>query len=66
MFVLRSQEQIESTLRAELEEAEKQLCNTSPDHLPEARERFKQALHRFTVFVIDGEVPKDLRSDAER
>ena len=45
--MLRSLEEIESMLRAELDEAEKQLRDTSPAHLPEARERFKQAVHRF-------------------
>ena len=60
MFTLRSREEIESILRTDLSSAEQLLNSALPDQQPEARERFKQALHRFTVFVMYGEVPKEL------
>ena len=59
--MLRSLEEIESHLRAELNLAEDRLRCATPDQLTEARERFKDALRRFTVFVMYGEVPKELR-----
>ena len=61
MFTLRSLEKIESILRTDLEGAEQMLNGALQDQQPEARIRFKQALHRFTVFVLYGAVPKELR-----
>jgi phage gp36-like protein len=50
-------EEIESLLKAELDEAERQLRNAKPQDKDQARRRFKEALHNFTVLVMDGEVP---------
>jgi len=52
-----SPEPIEFRLRAELDEAENQLRAAKPEQKPEARERFKHALHRFTRMVLYGELP---------
>jgi len=61
MFILRSREEIESLLRTELEAAERRLREATSDQVPEARQCFKQALRRFTVLVMHGEVPDELR-----
>jgi phage gp36-like protein len=54
MFV---SEEIEFLLKAELDEAEHQLRNAKPQDKDQARHRFKEALHNFTLLVMDGEVP---------
>ena len=60
MYVLRSREEIELQLHSELEAAERQLREAVTDQLPEARTRFKTALHRFTDLVLYGKVPGEL------
>lgn len=55
-------DQLERQLRAELDEAERQLRDVTPAEKPEARQRFRKALHRFTVFVFEGKLPPDSRS----
>jgi hypothetical protein len=47
-------EQLELRLKAELDEAERQLRDASPQEKDEARRHFKQALHNFTVLVMEG------------
>lgn len=54
-------DQLERQLRTELEEAERELRNVTPEEKPEARRRFTKALHRFTVFVFEGKLPSDSR-----
>ena len=60
MYVLRSREQIELQLRTELEAAEQRFQQATPEQLPDASTHFKEALHRFTVLVLYGEVPREL------
>jgi hypothetical protein len=62
--MLRSREEIESILQEDLNAVEECLRRATPDRLREARERFKDALHRFTVFVMYGQVPKELRYES--
>jgi len=52
-------DQLECQLRTELEEAERELRNVTPEEKPEARRRFTKALHRFAVFVFEGKLPSD-------
>ena len=50
-------EEIESLLKAELDEAERQLRIAKPQDKDQARRRFKEALHNFTALVMEGKVP---------
>jgi len=50
-------EEIESLLKAELDEAERQLRIAKPQDKDQARRRFKEALHNFTALVKEGKVP---------
>ena len=61
MYTLRSREEIEQRLRVELEDAERELHQASPEELAAARARFKRALHQFTQLVVHGELPKEAR-----
>ncbi len=61
MFILRSREEIESLLRAELEAAEECLQQATLREIPGASEHFKTALRRFARFVLHGEAPTELR-----
>ena len=55
MSVLLDREQLlELCLKAELDEAERQLRDATPQEKEQARLRFKQALHNFTLFVLEG------------
>lgn len=47
-------DEIERSLRAELDEAEKALRNATPEQKAEALREFKDALHRFSVWVFTG------------
>ncbi len=47
-------DEMECSLRAELKDAEKALRSATPEEKAEARRRFKDALHRFSVFVFTG------------
>ncbi len=49
-------DEMECSLRAELNETEKALRNATPEEKAEARRQFKDALHRFSVFVFTGRV----------
>lgn len=49
-------DQFELRLRLELEKAEQQLRNATPEEKAEAQLRFKGALHRFTVFIFKGKL----------
>jgi len=50
-------------LRADLEKAEQDLREATPQEKPKARRRFEQALHRFSVWVFEGRlVPLDQKS----
>jgi hypothetical protein len=59
MSVLAHLEEIEALLKAELDEAERHLRNAKPQDKDEARRRFKEALHNFALFVVEGKRPKD-------
>jgi hypothetical protein len=59
MISLSSRAWIESQLRLELEAAKEHLLNSNPCERPEARERFKAALRRFSALVLHGEAPAD-------
>ena len=47
-------DEMERSLRAELNDAEKALRNATTEQKAEARRRFKDALHRFSMFVFTG------------
>lgn len=47
-------DEMEQSLRADLNDAEKALRTATPEQKAEARRRFKDALHRFSVFVFTG------------
>ncbi len=47
-------EQLEARLRAELDAAEEVLRNATPEEKAEALRQFKDALHRFSVWVFTG------------
>ena len=49
---------LELRLRRELDEAERELRNATPEQKPEALRRFKDALQRFSTFVFTGKVPR--------
>lgn len=49
-------DEIERSLRAELNDAEEALRNATPEQKAQARRRFKDALHRFSVFIFTGRV----------
>ena len=56
-------EQLELRLRAELDKAQEQFLNAAPHRKPEACERFREALDKFTALIVSGELPKDRRYD---
>ena len=51
-------DEIELRLRAELNEAENGLRNATFEERLEARSRFKDALHRFSVWVFTGRLER--------
>ena len=51
-----NRERIENRLRLELEEAQAQLVNATPEEKPAAQKRHREALRRFRDFVFDGKV----------
>jgi hypothetical protein len=53
MFASWRQER-ELRLKAELDEAELQLQDATPDELADARRHYRQALRSFTGLVMDG------------
>lgn len=55
-------DEMERSLRAELNDAEKALRSATPEEKAEAQRRFKDALHRFSVFVFTGRV--ELRGES--
>ena len=59
MSDLSHREEIELRLKADLDEAERQLRQSNPQELPEARRRFREALHTFTVAILEGKYPKE-------
>ncbi|HEY1241324.1 MAG TPA: hypothetical protein VGF16_12250 [Bryobacteraceae bacterium] len=51
-------DEIELRLRAELDEAEKALRSATPDERAEAKRQFKDALHRFSIWVFTGKLER--------
>jgi hypothetical protein len=52
-------EEITLRLKAELEEAERQLRDAPPHELVEARRRYRHILRTFTRLVVDGILPEE-------
>lgn len=51
-------DEMERSLRVQLDTAEKALRNATPEEKAEARRQFKDALHRFSAFVFTGRVER--------
>ena len=54
-----NRESIELRLKAELDEAERQLQEAAPQELVEARRRYRHAIRRFSRFVVDDILQED-------
>ena len=52
-------EEIVLRLKAELDEAERQLREAAPQQLAEARLRYRHAIQRFSRLVVDGILPEE-------
>jgi len=61
MSDLADRQQLEMMLRRELEEAERQLKEATPEQKAGAVRQFRQALHAFSELVVHGKVPKESR-----
>ena len=51
-------DEIEIRLRAELDAAEEALRNATPEEKADALRQFKDALHRFSVWVFTGRLER--------